>query len=73
MLHRLDGKLFAVGVLDYTPEALSSVYAFYDPEYEFLSPGNLLSLREIQYMKKIVADYDKEFKHYYLGYYFQDC
>lgn len=47
MLHRIDGKVFAVGVLDYTPESLSSVYLFYDPEYEFLSPGNLSALLEI--------------------------
>lgn len=49
MLHKIDGKLFAVGVLDFTPEALSSVYLFYDPEYAFLSPGNLCTLKEIEY------------------------
>jgi arginyl-tRNA--protein-N-Asp/Glu arginylyltransferase len=31
MVHRIDGKIFAVGVLDYTPNVLSSVYLFYDP------------------------------------------
>ena len=50
MIHRIDGKIFAVGVIDTTPEALSSVYLFYDPDYEFLSPGTLCALREIEYI-----------------------
>ena len=53
MLHRIDGKLFAVGVLDFTPNGLSSVYLFYDPEYSFLNPGTLCALREIEYIKNI--------------------
>lgn len=58
MLHRLNGKLFAVGVNDYTTTALSSVYLFYDPDYDFLSPGNFCALREIEYMQKIRKEYD---------------
>ena len=50
MLHRIDGELIAVGVLDYTHEALSSVYLFYDPKYEFLTPGTLSALLEIEYI-----------------------
>lgn len=73
MLHRIDGVLFAVGILDLTPNACSSVYLFYDPKYEFLSPGTLCALREIEYMKKIMKDFDPEFKYYYMGLYFQDC
>lgn len=73
MLHRIDGELFALGVLDYTPEALSSVYLIYDPKYEFLSPGTLCALREIEYTKTISENYDSKFKFYYMGLYFQDC
>ena len=73
MLHRIDGELFAVGVLDYTKEALSSVYLFYDPKYEFLSPGNLCALKEIEYCRRIIKDFDSGFKFYYMGLYFQDC
>lgn len=53
MLHKIDGELFAVGVLDYTPNVLSSVYFMYDPKYEFLSPGVFGAVREIEYMLKI--------------------
>ena len=49
MIHRLDGEIFAVGVLDFTPNVLSSVYLFYDPKYEFLSPGVFTAVREIEY------------------------
>lgn len=46
---------------------------FYDPKYEFLSPGTLCALREIEYMQKVIEEFDKDFKYYYMGLYFQDC
>ena len=49
MLHRIDGELMAVGVLDICNQAMSSVYLFYDPKFEFVSPGTLCALREIEY------------------------
>jgi arginine-tRNA-protein transferase len=73
MYHRIDGELFAVGVLDFTPSVSSSVYFFYDPKYEFLSPGTLGAIREIEYVNRITKDFDKEFKYYYMGYYIQSC
>lgn len=73
MIHRIDGRIFAVGVLDLTPEVMSSVYLFYDPEFEFLSPGTLCALREIEYIKQIQQSESPSFKYYYLGLYFQDC
>ena len=73
MLHRIDGKLFAVGILDYTPETLSSVYLVYDPEYSFLTPGILCALKEIEYTQLIQEKFDSKFKYYYMGFYFQDC
>ena len=45
MLTYLSGKLIAVGVLDVLPQALSSVYFFYDPEYSFLSLGTYSAVR----------------------------
>ena len=53
MIHRINGKVAIVGVLDLLPTSLSSVYLFYDPKWEFLSPGTLSALKEIEYMKKI--------------------
>ena len=51
MQHRIDGELAIVGVFDYTRETLSSCYLFYDPKWEFLSPGTLAALREIEHVQ----------------------
>ena len=53
MIHKIDGEVFAVGVVDFTNICLSSVYFLYHPKYEFLSPGVFGAIREIEYMKKI--------------------
>ena len=53
MIHRIDGKVAIVGVIDLTTECLSSVYLYYDPKYEFLNPGTLSAIREIEYVKKV--------------------
>lgn len=45
--YRLDGKLVAIGVLDLLPKAVSSVYLFYDPDFEEYQFGKLSALREI--------------------------
>lgn len=41
----LDDNLIAVGVIDILPGSVSSVYFFYDPDYNFLSLGTYGSLR----------------------------
>ena len=53
MIHRIDGEVFMVGVLDITPQTMSSVYLFYNPDFEFLSPGTLAGLREIENIQMI--------------------
>lgn len=73
MIHRLDGEIVAVGVIDLTPQVLSSVYLFYNPKYEFLSPGVFTAIREIEYTQRIQEVFKADFKYYYMGYYFQDC
>ena len=73
MIHRIDGKVFAVGVLDHSGEVLSSVYLYYDPKYEFLSPGTFAAVREIEYCLRIQEVFEPSFKYYYMGLYFQDC
>lgn len=64
-----------VGVLDYTTKCMSSVYLYYDPKFEFLSPGTLSALREIEHVRKLMTTgaFDEEFKYYYMGLYYQDC
>ncbi len=73
MRHKIDGKVIAVGVLDFCPTVLSSVYFFYDPKYKFLNMGIVGALREIEYIRRIQEQYSKSFEFYYLGYYIHDC
>ena len=75
MIHRIDGEVAIVGVLDFLETSLSSVYLYYDPKWEFLSPGTLAALREIEYMKKArhLAQDPEGFRWYAMGLYYQDC
>jgi leucyl-tRNA---protein transferase len=63
-----DGrKLVAIGYVDETPEALSSIYFFFDPDYKHLSPGVASVLCEI------AAARERGLKHVYLGYRVLGC
>lgn len=75
MVHKIDGETFMVGVIDLTEICLSSVYLFYDPKFEFLSPGTLAALREIEYIKRMhkLSLAPPSFNYYYMGLYFQNC
>jgi arginine-tRNA-protein transferase len=53
MIHRIDGEIMALGVLDNTPNVLSSVYLYYNPKFEFLQPGTFSAVREIEYCLRI--------------------
>ena len=66
MDYRDNGKLVAVGVIDISTDALSSVYFAFDPDYSGRSPGIFSMLVEIETAKNM----DK--KYYYPGYYIKD-
>lgn len=66
-------RLIGVSVLDLIPSGLSSVYFFYDPEYQRLSLGVLSALCEIQLLNFGFQNCPKEFKYYYMGFYVHDC
>ncbi len=51
MNYYLGDRLIAVGVVDITPQVLSSVYFFYDPEFEDYNLGTFGALVEIEYIK----------------------
>ncbi|KAJ5125558.1 hypothetical protein N7448_004877 [Penicillium atrosanguineum] len=65
--YRLDGKLIAVAVLDLVPNGVSSVYVFYDPEYEHWQFGKLSAMREIAFC------IENDYPFYYMGYYIHSC
>lgn len=61
------GKLIAIGYVDETPEAFSSIYFFFEPDYEHLSLGVASVLCEI------AAARQRGLKHLYLGYRVLGC
>ncbi len=69
----IDGKLVAVGVIDILPNCLSSVYVYYDVEYNFLSLGVYSALQEITMTRSLYVKDPDRFKYYYMGYYVHSC
>ena len=66
-LHRLDGKLIAMSVLDLLPRAVSAVYFVYDISYSRSSLGKVSVLREAALALESGHEY------YYMGYYIHGC
>jgi arginyl-tRNA--protein-N-Asp/Glu arginylyltransferase len=52
MYHRLNGKLVAVGNLDFLYNNVNSGYFIYDPDFKFLNLGVIGALRELEFIKK---------------------
>lgn len=71
--YRIDGKLVAVGVVDFLPNCLSSVYTYYDPDFNFLSLGVYTALREVELTRIMYRGDPTNFLYYCMGYYVHDC
>jgi arginyl-tRNA--protein-N-Asp/Glu arginylyltransferase len=67
VVYRWGGRLAAVGILDVEPQALSTVYCFYDPDMQGHSPGTFNVLWTIDYALR------KGIPYVYLGYYVRGC
>ena len=64
---RLQNKLLAVAVTDRTPQGLSAVYTFYDPEYRSRSLGTYSILWQIHLTQRLKLPW------LYLGYWVKEC
>jgi arginine-tRNA-protein transferase len=63
-----DGnKLIGVDLIDILPHGISSIYFYYDPDYEPYSMGTYTILKQIQLAK------DHHLHWIYLGYYVKEC
>ena len=71
--YRIDGKLVAVGVVDFLPNCLSSVYTYYDPDFNFLTLGVYTALRELELTRKLYLGDPDHFLYYCMGYYVHEC
>ncbi len=65
--YRLGGRLLAVGIVDLCSRSLSSVYAFYDPDYSSRSLGTFSAIQEIAFCRA------QHIPHYYIGYLVKEC
>lgn len=65
--YHLGHTLVGVSIADSAPQALSSVYMYFDPPYAARSLGTYSVLWEIDYCRRQSLPY------YYLGFYVEDC
>lgn len=65
-LYIKDDKLIGVALVDVLPDAISSIYCFYDHDYSDLSIGKFSILLQIQIAKELNIPY------IYLGYWIKD-
>ena len=68
----LDGKIFAVGVIDILPRGILCEYLYYDPEYRFIAPGVYTALHEIAFTQELFQ-INPQMQYYYMGFYVQSC
>ena len=65
--YRLGRRLVAVSIADAAPRALSTVYAYFDPQHQARSLGTFSILHEIEFCRR------QGIPHYYLGYHVRQC
>ncbi len=67
ILYFIDDKLVGIDLVDILPNGISSIYFFYDPDYEQYSLGTYSMLQQIQIAK------DNDLEWIYMGYYVKEC
>ena len=68
----IDGRIYAVGVLDILPKGVLCEYLYYDPYYRFIAPGVYTALQEIAFTQKFYK-VNQKMQYYYMGFYVQSC
>ncbi len=63
----IEGRLYAVAVVDVLIDGISAIYTFFDPELEKLSPGTFAVLWQLQYAS------EQKLPYIYLGYFIKNC
>ena len=67
LIHRIDGKIIAVTVIDILPNYFESLYCYYDPDFSFLDLGVVTAIREIEYAKSVQELINKNLTYYTMG------
>jgi len=66
-LYVKNDQLIGVGLVDLTPNAMTSVYFYYDPDWRAQAPGVYSIMREIEFAQQTQRQY------LYLGYWVDPC
>ncbi|TBU33230.1 arginine-tRNA-protein transferase [Dichomitus squalens] len=72
-LHRIDGQLIAMSVIDVVPNCVSSVYFMYEKKWEKFSLGKLSAMREVSLVKEMHEAGLTDMKFLYMGFYIHSC
>ena len=67
MQYRAGEQLVAIAIVDRGERSLSAVYTYFDPAFEFLSPGVFSIMTQIEYARR------EQLQYLYLGLYVQQC
>ena len=68
----IDGKIFAVGLLDIVTRGIVCEYLYYDPAYKFLAPGVYTALREVAFTRELCR-INPDMQYYCMGFYVHSC
>jgi arginine-tRNA-protein transferase len=63
----VNDALIGIAVMDELEDGLSAIYTFFDPELEYLSPGTMAVLWQIEAARL------RRLRYLYLGYYIREC
>ncbi|MGB1698574.1 MAG: arginyltransferase [Nannocystaceae bacterium] len=67
MQYRAGDQLVAVAIVDRGERSLSAVYTYFDPAFEYLSPGVFSIMMQIDYARR------RGLQYLYLGLFVEDC
>lgn len=67
VVFRLDSRLVGAAIIDVEPEAISTVYCYFEPDLPERSLGTFNILWSVQHCRELAVPY------LYLGYYIPEC
>ncbi|EIW71254.1 hypothetical protein TREMEDRAFT_67646 [Tremella mesenterica DSM 1558] len=73
LLHRVDGQLIGISVIDILPACVSSVYFIWDPDWAWASLGKLSALREAALALEMSQAGAEGMEWVYMGYWIANC
>lgn len=67
MYHRIDGKLVGVSAIDILDSTVTRQEHIWDKNFDFLNLKTLLVIKDIEYVKTISQNWNKNTRFYHMG------